>query len=703
MNKITEDVKIAVIGNVDSGKCFAENTQIMMYDGSTKAVQAIQVGDILMGDNSSPRNVLETTSGFGMLYTIVPEYGDEYVVNANHVLVLAKYNANNLNYDTVELTVREYLLSNEKANYRGIRNAVHFPAQLVEEDPYTLGVMLAESDSGLYDMRYFSHDVELYIPDHYKFNTLQLRRDFLSGFVDACKGQYWKITGDKLCTDLVWLIHSIGFAVEYIDDNNLKIRGDFSHLNVKVRVQSEPMTWLTPRITIFEHYPGKYYGFEVDGNQRFMLPDFTVTHNSSLIGTLLRGKNDDGRGSNREMVMNYKHEQETGQTSSVGYQILGFREDGTVINVESRSKKDTWPKIMQQTSKLVTFMDLAGHEKYLKTTIHGMSSNHPDYALILVEGRGVRGMTREHLMLTMSFGIPFIIVVTKADLYPPEIVKATINSIDKIIQKTRWSLWMVRDNIDLEVPLKQPGQSIVPLFTVSNVTGQGLDLFKEFLYRLPKRIDYTPFAENPCELSIIEGFSVKGIGSVAHCFVTKGTIRVGDQVWVGPDSTGDYKLSKVRTMQYKRLPVDFVLPGHHCTLSLPGVERKQMKHGVYVLSGEVQRRSVRKFTAEVKVLSTNPITIKKGYCPILNIDNIRMAAKVIRIVKLDANGNEEKSSDVNYIRGGSRAKIQFKFIYRPAYIRPEATFVFREGKTRGFGTVKTIDMEQIPGGIKPKK
>ena len=33
----------------------------------------------------------------------------------------------------------------------------------------------------------------------------------------------------------------------------------------------------------------------------------------------------------------------------------------------------SWPDIVNESSKIITFTDLAGHEKYLKTTIHGIS------------------------------------------------------------------------------------------------------------------------------------------------------------------------------------------------------------------------------------------------------------------------------------------------------------------------------------------
>ena len=54
-----------VLGHVDTGKCFAKGTPIMMYDGSIRPVETIQDGDYVMGDNACKRLVTGTTSGTG--------------------------------------------------------------------------------------------------------------------------------------------------------------------------------------------------------------------------------------------------------------------------------------------------------------------------------------------------------------------------------------------------------------------------------------------------------------------------------------------------------------------------------------------------------------------------------------------------------------------------------------------------------------
>ena len=79
---------IAVGGSIDSGKCLAPNTEVLMYTGTIKQVKDIKVGDILMGDDSTSRNVLEYHKGTGEMYKITPVKGDPYFTNGEHILCL---------------------------------------------------------------------------------------------------------------------------------------------------------------------------------------------------------------------------------------------------------------------------------------------------------------------------------------------------------------------------------------------------------------------------------------------------------------------------------------------------------------------------------------------------------------------------------------------------------------------------------------
>lgn len=46
-----------------------------------------------------------------------------------------------------------------------------------------------------------------------------------------------------------------------------------------------------------------------------------------------------------------------------------------------------WTKICEKSSKVITFIDLAGHEKYLKTTVFGMTGHLPDFCMLMVRGQ----------------------------------------------------------------------------------------------------------------------------------------------------------------------------------------------------------------------------------------------------------------------------------------------------------------------------
>lgn len=58
------------------------------------------------------------------------------------------------------------------------------------------------------------------------------------------------------------------------------------------------------------------------------------------------------------------------------------------------TKNQTWGHIVSNSQKLVTFLDLCGHEKYLKTTMFGLVGLYPDYGMIVVGANmGVSRMT----------------------------------------------------------------------------------------------------------------------------------------------------------------------------------------------------------------------------------------------------------------------------------------------------------------------
>lgn len=152
---------------------------------------------------------------------------------------------------------------------------------------------------------------------------------------------------------------------------------------------------------------------------------------STLVGVLCTGAPDNGRGDARNRVFNFKHEIDSGRTSSISHQILGFDQKGKVV-----VNRKNWSLVVHESVKIVTFYDLAGHEKYLRTTIYGLSCSLPDYAFVIVGGnQGISSMTLEHISLCMALQIPFVILVTKIDIAPENVLKENMRTMNQMIRK----------------------------------------------------------------------------------------------------------------------------------------------------------------------------------------------------------------------------------------------------------------------------
>src|SRR5690606_38395846 len=68
--------------------CHAKGTKILMFDGTTKNVEDIDVGDRLMGPDSKPKEVLKLARGKETMVRITPTKGDSFIINMGHILHL---------------------------------------------------------------------------------------------------------------------------------------------------------------------------------------------------------------------------------------------------------------------------------------------------------------------------------------------------------------------------------------------------------------------------------------------------------------------------------------------------------------------------------------------------------------------------------------------------------------------------------------
>lgn len=217
---------------------------------------------------------------------------------------------------------------------------------------------------------------------------------------------------------------------------------------------------------------------------------------SSTLGVLTKGGLDDGRGKARVNLFRHKHEIESGRTSSVGMEIMGFDTKGEVVmnidkkNIAEPGRKMSWEEVCEKSAKVISFIDLAGHERYLKTTVGGLTGCLPDFVMLMVGANaGLIGMSKEHLGVALALSLPVLVCITKVDMTPPHILEATIKQLTKILRSPgcrKTPIFVKNQEQAVNAALRLGNERICPVFQISNVTGQNLNLLRSFLNILPQ-------------------------------------------------------------------------------------------------------------------------------------------------------------------------------------------------------------------------
>ncbi|CAH8626101.1 unnamed protein product [Schistosoma rodhaini] len=299
---------------------------------------------------------------------------------------------------------------------------------------------------------------------------------------------------------------------------------------------------------------------------------------STLLGVLTHGELDNGRGLARLRLLRHKHEAESGRTSSVAHDILGFNSIGQVVNKPIHGHLN-WSEICEASAKVITFIDLAGHERYLKTTIFGMTGHAPDYVMFMVGANaGVIGMAKEHLGLALALCVPVFVVVTKIDMCPPNVLHETMNLLFRILKSPGCrkipALISSTDDV-ICCATNFTSERMCPIFSVSNVNGTNLDLLKLFLNLLPSRSE--PRLNELAHFQIDEIFSVQGVGTVISGTCLSGIIKLNDILLLGPDLSGQFNPISIKSIQRKRLSVNYVRGGQTASFALKKLRRNQVR------------------------------------------------------------------------------------------------------------------------------
>ena len=268
------------------GKCLAKDTPILMYDGTINLVQNIRIGDVIMGDDGNPRNVLSVCTGKETMVDVRQcNTTQSYQTNISHILSLKHKTTSEI----LDISIKDYLNHPEREALLGYRVPINFPEIPLNIDAYLYGIQF-DKYSGLW------------IPEKYLHNSRENRLKLLAGIVDNMgsvnKSSYSIPIPPKslhFIESMLYLCRSLGFDV------SIHYRHAFTYIHLK-STEIISLTEIPTRIVDLKDYEnlamvmgtltykinvqildeGEYYGFEIDGNRRFVLGDFTVTHNTVM-------------------------------------------------------------------------------------------------------------------------------------------------------------------------------------------------------------------------------------------------------------------------------------------------------------------------------------------------------------------------------------------------------------------------------------
>ncbi|CAH2987864.1 unnamed protein product [Chilo suppressalis] len=456
-----------------------------------------------------------------------------------------------------------------------------------------------------------SEEVYGSLPPEPRFGNVEYKLQLVS----PCERRF-----QHLVTQLKWRLRSGGGSAVYVlgvrDCGALRglrakaLRASLHSLRRMARALSATLTHITarrvaPHRAVAEVYIRKLADTHQSVELRVAVMGANEAGKSTLIGVLTQGELDNGRGSARLNMFRHLHEVKSGRTSSLSHEILGFDAQGNVVNYGC-SELMTAERIGERSAKLVSFLDLAGHAKYQRTTLHGLCGYCPHHAMLVISATaGVTRITEEHLSLLVALDLDFFVVITKCDIAGASLKQLLQQLADILAQTNKKPLLITDENlarncvapqkliIDTidngldEKPQRKEedvGLSPVPVFPVSCVKGVGLNALHAYLLALqppaPKQHD-----NDTCEFQIDEIFHVgDSSGPVVGGLMARGQLFEGDNLIIGPFETGEFKEISVRTIYRNRARFGCVRAGHCASLGLAADQPMRLRPGMVLLT-----------------------------------------------------------------------------------------------------------------------
>jgi selenocysteine-specific elongation factor len=244
----------------------------------------------------------------------------------------------------------------------------------------------------------------------------------------------------------------------------------------------------------------------------------------------------------------------------------------------------------------LSVVDVPGHERFVRTMVAGATGI--DLFLLVVDaGEGARSQTHEHLAILRLLGIERgVVAVTKADAVDEETLELALDEAHELV----------------------PDADVV---AVSAKTGAGLDELRAALARAAAGVESARVAA-AARLWIDRSFTLRGIGTVVTGTLWSGSIGEGDELRLEPAG----REVRVRSVQVHDREVHRAEAGQRVAVSLPGLERRQLRRGDALVASGAYPVSYR-----LDVVLDELVPIADGARVQAHVGTAHVPARVVRI------------------------------------------------------------------------
>jgi selenocysteine-specific elongation factor len=197
----------------------------------------------------------------------------------------------------------------------------------------------------------------------------------------------------------------------------------------------------------------------------------------------------------------------------------------------------------------LSLVDVPGHERFVRNMVAG-ATGIDLFLLVVAATEGARPQTHEHLAILRLLGIEHgVVAVTKADAVDAETLEFALEEAGELV----------------------PSTAVV---ATSARTGQGLDDLRRALAEAAEGVERGG-DDAATRIFVDRAFTLRGIGTIVTGTLWSGTIGEGDVLSAEPGG----KAVRVRSVQVHDRPVRRAEAGQRVAVSLPGVERSELRRG----------------------------------------------------------------------------------------------------------------------------